>query len=322
MSVQIYQVALPGQTGAPLFQRFMIVSTDAEIPSSGLIAGDLVVSRESGDVLVALTATTLTAAWGGGGGGGDLLAANNLSDVASAATSFANIKQAATTTATGVVELATSGESAANVAVQGNDARMNDARTPLSHTHPATDISDSTAAGRTLLKAADAAAQRTALGLGTLALVTPTGTPDGTKFLRDDNSWQVPAGGASQAAATTIEVDLGGTAVARGRFTITDAAIGATEKLLVWQAPGPYTGKGTRADEAEMQPVEVVLAVAAAGSAQVTWRCPPLVGMRTVAGGGKLNSESSITQTWPDRLEPFLLGKVRGNVKFNYQILT
>ena len=45
-----------------------------------------------------------------GGGGGDLLAANNLSDVASASTSFTNIKQQASTTATGVVEIATTAE--------------------------------------------------------------------------------------------------------------------------------------------------------------------------------------------------------------------
>lgn len=52
---------------------------------------------------------------------------------------------------------------------QGNDSRLSDARTPTSHTHPASEISDSTAAGRTILTAADAAAQRTALGLGTIA---------------------------------------------------------------------------------------------------------------------------------------------------------
>lgn len=39
----------------------------------------------------------------------------------------------------------------------------------LNHTHPASEISDSTAAGRALLTAADAAAQRTALGLATIA---------------------------------------------------------------------------------------------------------------------------------------------------------
>lgn len=45
-----------------------------------------------------------------GAGSGDMLAANNLSDVANAATAFGNIKQSATDTATGVVELATIAE--------------------------------------------------------------------------------------------------------------------------------------------------------------------------------------------------------------------
>lgn len=44
---------------------------------------------------------------------GALLASNNLSDVASASTAFANIKQAATASATGVVELATQAETEA-----------------------------------------------------------------------------------------------------------------------------------------------------------------------------------------------------------------
>lgn len=42
--------------------------------------------------------------WAAVPGGGDLLAANNLSDVANAATAFGNIKQAATASATGVVK--------------------------------------------------------------------------------------------------------------------------------------------------------------------------------------------------------------------------
>jgi hypothetical protein len=45
-----------------------------------------------------------------GAGTGDMLRSNNLSDVISAATSFSNIKQAATNAATGVVELATNTE--------------------------------------------------------------------------------------------------------------------------------------------------------------------------------------------------------------------
>lgn len=45
-----------------------------------------------------------------GPGSGDMVAAQNLSDVASVATAFANIKQDATTSATGVVKIATSAE--------------------------------------------------------------------------------------------------------------------------------------------------------------------------------------------------------------------
>jgi len=47
-----------------------------------------------------------------------------------------------------------------------------------SHAHTASAISDSTTAGRALLTAADSAAQRTTLGLGTLA--TQSGTFSGT----------------------------------------------------------------------------------------------------------------------------------------------
>ena len=45
-----------------------------------------------------------------------------------------------------------------------------DGKAAASHTHPVSQLSDSTAAGRALLTAADAAAQRTALGLGTGSL--------------------------------------------------------------------------------------------------------------------------------------------------------
>ncbi len=50
-----------------------------------------------------------------GAGTGDMLAAQNLNDVVSKPTAFSNIKQAATTSATGVVELATNAEAIAGV---------------------------------------------------------------------------------------------------------------------------------------------------------------------------------------------------------------
>lgn len=54
------------------------------------------------------------------------------------------------------------GTTAGTVAA-GDDPRLSDARTPTAHTHPSTDISDSTATGRAVLTAADAATARTAI---------------------------------------------------------------------------------------------------------------------------------------------------------------
>jgi len=63
----------------------------------------------------------------------------------------------------------------ATTAVAGNDARLTDARAPLAHTHTVAQISDSTATGRSVVTAADAAAARTAIGAGTSSVVVGTG---------------------------------------------------------------------------------------------------------------------------------------------------
>lgn len=136
--------------------------------------------------------------------------------------------------------------------------------------------------------------------------------------------WRAAAGGAS---ATEIEVDLGATAVTCGRFTITDASIGATSKVLCWQAPGPYTGKGTLGDEAMMQPVSVIAVMPAAGSAVVYWETPPLVSLEVIPWCDGLRESVSnsypaaLNRLLPLQILPKRLGRVRGNVKFQYMIL-
>lgn len=66
-------------------------------------------------------------------------------------------------------------------AVVTADARLSDARTPVAHNQAASTISDSTAAGRTLLTAADLAAQRTTLGITNLIpTVAATSATTGT----------------------------------------------------------------------------------------------------------------------------------------------
>ena len=121
------------------------------------------------------------------------------------------------------------------------------------------------------------ALQQAALDVKQDELVSGTNikTVNGTSLLGAGNI-VISGGGAT---ATTVEVDLGIKPVWQGRFVITDAAITAASKVQCWQAPGPYTGKGTRADEAEMSPVQVTMVVPGAGIATVSWQTPPIITM-------------------------------------------
>ena len=130
-------------------------------------------------------------------------------------------------------------------------------------------------------------------------------------------------GGGGGGTATTIEVDLSATPTWRGKFTITDATIAPTSKILAWQAPGPYTGKGTRADEAELQPVSIIAVNPATGTAEAFWQTPPYLSMKPDSGP---TLSLTIPVTVKDNKSymnqvPTRLGKVRGNVKFSYMVL-
>lgn len=155
------------------------------------------------------------------------------------------------------------------------------------------------------------------------SLLTGAGASVNNVLAWDGTAWApAPAGGAS---AATVEVDLGSTPKTSGRFTITDAAISATSKVMVWQAPGPYTGKGTLADEAAMQPVNVVAVLPASGSCTVWWETPAIVSYSPVIPDGRRDSPSTVVGFDPRypyvAYEARRIGKVEGNVKFSYMIL-
>ena len=131
---------------------------------------------------------------------------------------------------------------------------------------------------------------------------------------------QGPAGGGGS-AWTTVEQDLGSTAAVSGHFVLTDAAISSTSKVIVQQAPGPYTGKGTLADEATMDTLWCV-AEPQTGQAVVHWRVNgylTLVPNYPNTPMFQALSNSTISDRYPGDM-PTLLGKTRGNVKFSYQV--
>jgi hypothetical protein len=106
-----------------------------------------------------------------------------------------------------------------------------------------------------------------------------------------------PQGAAGPAGSvTTVEVNMGSTPVDQGRFTIVNGAITAASRLLVWKAPGPYTGRGTRADESTMDALTVVSVLPATGNAVVYWQ--------------SVEGTSSVGR----------LGKVKGNIKWAYLV--
>lgn len=84
-------------------------------------------------------------------------------------------------------------------------------------------------------------------------------------------------------------VNLGSTPKRSGSFVLTDALISVNSHVVIQLAAGPYTGKGTLADEAVMYPGLTFVAVPAAGTATVYWASP-------------------------------IGGIVRGNVQINYRV--
>ncbi len=86
-----------------------------------------------------------------------------------------------------------------------------------------------------------------------------------------------PASGVSAAAAAPMsvaDVDLGNTASA-GRFLIAGSGFDATKRVVINVAPGPYTGKGSLTDEAEMDALTVIGSVLNSTTLECFWHAIP-----------------------------------------------
>jgi hypothetical protein len=176
-------------------------------------------------------AGAIVGAAGGGGGGaptdatylvqtanGSLSAERVATDTATLTWDFATPGQfagnvpTATTSAAGVVELATDGEAIASRAVQGNDSRLTNARTPTAHASShengggdeisVTGLSGLLADGQTPLAHA---ASHSDGGTDPVDITDLAGFPGGgTTFLRDDGTFATPAGGSGIVAGVAI----------------------------------------------------------------------------------------------------------------------
>lgn len=129
------------------------------------------------------------------------------------------------------LDVPATGNAASGEVVKGDDTRLSDARTPTSHTHPASAISDSTATGHAVLTAADAAAARSAIGAGTSSF---------------DGDYSSLSGAPTLGTAASKDVGTAAGTVAAGDHTHSAyASTGAVTTSGLTMAPARLLGRST-----------------------------------------------------------------------------
>ncbi|NOG69827.1 hypothetical protein [Roseicella sp. DB1501] len=219
---------------------------------------------------------------GGGGGSGTVTSVAVSGGSTGLTVSGSPVTSSGTITLAGTLAIAAGGTgattaSAALTALGGVTSSQAAAAAPVQSvagrtgavTIAAADVTDATTVGKGLLTAADAAAQRTALGLGTAATsassafaaashthaiadLTATGTRDSTTFLRGDGTWSVPAGGGGSGTVTSVALSGGttgltvsgspvttsGTITLAGTLAVANGGTGATSASAALTALG------------------------------------------------------------------------------------
>lgn len=157
----------------------------------------------------------------------------------------------------------------AQQAASGTDARLSDARTPLAHKATHQSGGTDSIPLDTLAAPTDILTLNADTAKHGLLPKLPGGT---TTFLRADGTYASPVASLS---LTTTECNVAPSPQTRrsGHVQITGlAGLTPGKPVLVQQAAGPYTGKGTRADEAEMDMLTVTGKVLNATTIDLYWQ--------------------------------------------------
>lgn len=115
---------------------------------------------------------------------------------------------------------------------------------------------------------------------GSPNLVLATVATVDTLYWWNGTAWVALGGGGGVGLTLSVfEQDMGSIAVYGGNFQITGlSGLTANKPVLVHQAPGPYTGKGTLQDEPELDMVFATGYVVNATTIQVYWMVAPHFG--------------------------------------------
>ena len=173
------------------------------------------------------------------------------------------------------LNVAASGDAASGEVVKGNDSRLTDARTPTTHTHTASQISDSTTAGRAVLTAADAAAQRTALGV-------PAGSGNSTGTNTGDQT--NITGNAGSATALQTARNINGVAF-DGTANITINAVDSTARVA--KAGDTMTGALNWAATQTIASAATTDIGAATSNSVIVSGTKTITGLGTIAAGAE-----------------------------------
>lgn len=73
--------------------------------------------------------------------------------------------------------------------------------------------------------------------------LSATGVASSTTYLRGDNTWSTPPGGSGSFTITEVEIDFGSIPMYSKRFTITDASINSSSKIMVTPSGSIATGR-------------------------------------------------------------------------------